>query len=130
MGKGAGSQREALGTILNRLESVMRSVTDQPQAEEDAKQEIRAEPDTEPGTLGDLYHKLKMVRDNLDSSNTPKDQVASPSLASALDRDTQLQEEDDAADVNPTVEQQSGRGSEQEEVTTTAEEQDHSLDEL
>jgi len=109
-GQGAGSQREALGSILNRLEGVMRKVTDQPPADSSLREELAPpKQNLEPGSLGALYQKLKMIRDNMDSSLTSKEE-AEGSLASALDRGTQLDEPVDP-DAEPKVTQtQNGPG--------------------
>lgn len=61
----AGSQQEALATLLKRLDTLMRKTAGQPPADSAEKEQLRTEPPTERGSLGDLYRKLEMVKDNL-----------------------------------------------------------------
>jgi hypothetical protein len=82
-GESAGSQQEALGTVLKRLETVMRKVSDQPSSDV-AESPTAARP--APGSLSDLYNKLRMIKDNLDDG--PQD--AAPTLKEALDQSSQL----------------------------------------
>lgn len=64
-GEEAGTQQEALGSVLKRLDTLMRKLSGQPPADVQEKEVLRAVPHPPAGSLGDLYHKLQMVRDNL-----------------------------------------------------------------
>lgn len=78
-GQAAGSQQEALGTLLKRLDTLMRKASGQPPADASEKEALRPEKPLDPGSLSDLYNKLKMVRDNLGG---PREDQAQP-LATA-----------------------------------------------
>lgn len=80
-GEVAGTQKEALSMLQQRLDKLMRKVAGQPREDQAEREALHtgqhgAEP---PGSLGDLLHKLNVIRDNL--SGDHRDDRASETMS-------------------------------------------------
>jgi len=119
----AGTQQEAMASLLKRLDTLMRKVAGQPGGEETEKvveEEFSGESaHVEPGSLGDLYHKVKMISGNLNGvykhdhhlseEETPEVDLLQRDDVDAVGNAPLDAEEEDVVDTGPPIKEETGR---------------------